>query len=447
MCGLEATRKKLRSRRAGAAALLLCLWLVPGLPLWADNWPAWRGPQGTSVCLEPRVPIVWSPRRNVRWKQTLPGWGTSTPAIWDQAVFVTSHHDDGRLLLTRLDKQSGEIVWMRQVGEAHAPREAPPRQRQKFHRLHNLASPSPVTDGQRVVAHFGNGELAAYDFDGRLLWQRNLQDDYGQYTIWWGHANSPVLHQGLVISACLQDSLADVQAAAVESYLVAHDLRDGHVKWKTPRMTGAAAEEGDAYTTPLLVAGDDQTQLIVMGGNQLDAYDPLSGKQLWFLPQLIGGRTVPSPTASDGLVYAVEGMRGDLLAVKPGGAGRLGRRAVAWKQAQGTPDSCCPVVYQRLLFTVTDDGVARCYTADSGHLKWKQRLKGSYKASPLAANGRIYFLNTDGLCTVVSASTHYDKLIENELQDGCIASPAVSDGLLFIRGREALYCIGDLPAE
>ena len=159
--------------------------------------------------------------------------------------------------------------------------------------------PSPVTNGKVVVVHFGNGDLAAYDFNGGQLWKRNLQADYGPYTIWYGHANSPVIFDDLVISICLQDSLADLQDEPAESYLVAHDLATGRQRWKTPRMTGAPAEEADAYTTPLLVNVDGQPQLVVMGGNQLDAYDPRTGKQLWFLPGLTGGRTVASPTVLD----------------------------------------------------------------------------------------------------------------------------------------------------
>ena len=146
-----------------------------------------------------------------------------------------------------------------------------------------------MTDGELVVVHFGNGALAAYDFSGKLRRRHNLQDEYGTYTIWWGHANSPVLYRGLVISACMQDSLADVSDRPAISYLLAHDLATGAVRWKSERLTGAEAEQGDAYTTPILVDVDGRPQLIVMGANQLDAYDPESGKQLWSLPDLVGG--------------------------------------------------------------------------------------------------------------------------------------------------------------
>lgn len=422
----------------------------------ADNWPQWRGPDGTGVSQERDLPVVWHEERAIVWKTPLPAWGTSTPAIWGDAVFVTSHTDKNELLLLRLNKKSGEIVWTQIVGSGEARREegkgkSPSRDKQKFHQLHNLASPSPVTDGKTVVVHFGNGDLAAYDYGGQQLWKRNLQEDYGGYTIWWGHANSPVLYQNLVISVCMQDSLADLRDKPVESYIAAHDLQSGRERWKLLRTTKAKAEECDAYTTPLLVARDavaespsrtSSQQLVLMGANQLDAYDPATGKQLWVLEGLVGGRTVTGPTAGHGLIYATRGMRGEMIAVDPRSGGKLTRRNVVWEQQEGTPDTCCPVVWGEYLFFISDNGIARCHDARTGQLRWTQRLKGNYKASPIAAEARVYFLNTEGLCTVISAAPRFDKLLENKLDDVTIASPAVSDGKIFIRGQNSLYCIG-----
>lgn len=406
----------------------------------AENWPQWRGPQGTGVSQEKELPLVWSEKRGLAWKCPLPEWGTSTPAIWGDAIFVTSHTSDNELLLLRIDAK-GKVVWQQEVGAGEAPREAPKRLKQKFHQLHNLASPSPVTDGETVVAHFGNGDLAAFNFAGNPLWKRNLQEEYGPYTIWWGHANSPVLHDGLVISVCMQDSLSDLQDKPVESYLVAHSAKTGKLVWKTPRMTRAKAEESDSYTTPVLATLNDRLQLLVMGGNQLDSYDPATGKQLWFLPDLVGGRTVTGPTVAGDMIFTTRGMKKPILAVKPTGSGELNHRAIVWDHAEGTPDSCSPVVWGEWLFTVSDDGIARCYHAPSGNVKWKERLGGKFKASPIAAEGRIFFLNTDGVCTVVSATPRFDKLVENKLDDETLASPAVSNGRIYIRGKKSLYCI------
>jgi outer membrane protein assembly factor BamB len=417
----------------------------------AENWPTWRGPTGDSVSHETNLPVVWNKTTGIAWSTPLPEWGDSTPAIWNDAIFVTSNPTD-KLLLIKLNKQTGAIEWTCKVGAGDVSRiplrkkEVSERSEQKFHELQNLATPSPVTNGDVVVAHFGNGDLAAYDFAGTQLWNHNLQADYGKYTIWWGHANSPVIVDNLVISACMQDSLADLQPEPVPSYLVAHDLKTGEPRWKTMRMTKAGGEECDAYTTPLLIELDGKRQLIVMGGNQLDAYDPATGKQLWYLPGLVGGRTVTGPTVGDGFVYATRGMRGAMIAVKLDEAARaksseLDFHTIAWKYDQGTPDTCSPVVWGNWLFTVTDDGIARAFDAQTGNLKWKQRLKGDYKASPIAAEGRVYFLNMNGICTVVSASDRFEKLAENEIEDRFLASPAVSEGRIYLRGRKALYCV------
>ncbi len=429
-------------KSARHVALLSAVILVALQPAVAENWPQWRGPRGNSTSTETGLPVVWNDQANIAWKTPLPGWGSSTPAIWRDDVFVTTQHDDG-LLVLKLDRRSGKIVWQREVGTAATPRTGPKRDKQVFHQLHNLASPSPVTDGETVVVHFGNGDLAAYDFAGEQRWHRNLQADHGAYTIWWGRANSPVLFGDTVISVCMQDSLSDVADEPAQSYLVAHELDSGRVRWQTARMTDAPAEQADAYTTPVLVDNGGRTELIVMGANHLDAYDPSDGRRLWVVPQLIGGRTVTGPTVAGGMLYVTRGMRGSLLGFKLDPAAPDRAPEIAWKHSQGTPDTPCPVVWNEVLFTITDNGIARAYDAINGKLHWTERLHGDYKASPLAAEGRIYFLNTDGLCTVVSASTRFEVLAKNELPDTTLASPAVSDRHLFLRGRDALYCLGE----
>jgi outer membrane protein assembly factor BamB len=425
----------------------LCYWLTAAIPLalgrpaWAENWPQWRGPAGDGVSTEKGLPLKWSENTGVAWKCDLPGEGASTPVIWGDAVFVTAQRGD-QLLLLRVKSSDGKLVWERTVGHGTLVRKtAQPRGEQKFHDLQNLASPSPVTDGRRVFVHFGNGDLAAYDFDGQLLWRRNLQADHGRYTIWWGHANSPVLYRDLVINVCMQDSLRDLPDKPVDSYIVAHDKKTGEQRWKTLRNTQAKAEECDAYTTPLLHGANGTTELIIMGGRQLDAYDPSNGKQIWYLPIPIGNRTITGPTLAGDMVYATCGMREDLLAVKLGGTGLLPESAIVWRTRDSTPDSPCPVVWQGLLFAISDGGIAQCLDAKTGEPKWKERLPGDYKASPLAADGRIYFVNRAGRCIVIAASAKFEKLADNSLDDAMVASPALADGKLYLRGRKTLYCV------
>ncbi|HEY7154907.1 MAG TPA: PQQ-binding-like beta-propeller repeat protein [Gemmataceae bacterium] len=425
------------------AALFLSSLALAIAPAWGDNWPQWRGPSGDSVSTETNLPLKWSEKENIRWTCRLPGEGNSTPAIWGDAVFVTAQVGED-LLALKIDRDTGRIVWSRKIGTGIANRKTPDgekRRHQKFHTLHNLASPSPVTDGEVVVFHFGNGDLAAFDFAGKQLWSHNLQKEYGPYSIWWGHANSPVLYENVVVSVCMQDSLDDLDGPTAESYLIAHDKRTGAVKWKTERRTKAKAEQCDSYTTPLLRKLGDRRELVVMGGNQLDAYEPATGKQLWALPDIVGGRTITGPTVAGDLVYATQGMRGPLLAVRPGAA-KDDKPEIIWKQTKGTSDSACPVVWKDLLFWIADNGLAHCCDARTGAVKWENRLPGNYKASPLAADGRIYFLNLAGKCTVIAAASEFKLLAVNDIQGKTLASPAVSDGHIFIRAQTALYCIG-----
>ena len=179
-----------------------------------------------------------------------------------------------------------------------------------------------------------------------------------------------------------------------------------------------------------------------MGGNQLDAYDPDDGRRLWYLPGLVGGRTVGGPTVGGGMAFATRGKGGPLLAVKPQGDGELTDKSVVWTVTKDSPDSCSPVYWKGLLFTVVDAGFAQCYDTKTGELKWKERLPGEYKASPLAADGRVYFLNRAGVCTVIAASDKFDKLATNSLEGETNASPAVADGRIYIRTSKALYCVG-----
>lgn len=412
------------------------------------DWPQWRGPDGDGTSGDTNVPVSWDASSGIKWKCPLPAWGDSTPAISGNNIFLTTQVDDRKMLLVKIDKTIGRIEWTREVGDEACPHrpiaDKPGEQRrhQSFAESHNFASPSPVTDGRTVVVHFGNGDLAAYDFAGQQLWKRNLQKDYGDYTVWWGHANSPILFDGLVISICLQDSCADLPGKPSPSYIVAHDLKTGRERWMTPRPTTATHESCDSYTTPLLWNNNGRTEVIICGGQILDAYDPTTGKRLWQLPGLVGNRTVTGPVTADGMIFATQGMQNPMLAVRPAGDDQRTRKDVIWRYSQATPDAATPVVSRHCIFFVSNDGIAQCLDAKTGRNLWKKRLKGDYRASPIAADDKIYFLNTRGLTTVVAASSTYRRLAENDLKDDTLASPAVSGPYVFIRGRNTLYCIG-----
>jgi outer membrane protein assembly factor BamB len=410
----------------------------------AANWPQWRGPSGDGVYTGPDLPLHWSETEHVAWRCPLPD-GASTPVIWENAVFATGQ-DGEKLMLFRIARDTGKVAWTAQVGTGR-PIQPSPATRPglpKKNRLYSHAGPSPVTDGEVVVAHFGTGDLAAYDLAGKQLWKHDLQAEHGTYTSWWGHANSPVIVGDLVVSVCMNDSLADLPGRKpVESYLVAHDKKTGELKWKTPRNTDAPKEEADSYTTPLLRTANGRQELVVMGGNQLDAYDPATGKRLWYVPDLVGGRTVTGPTLGGGLIFATRGKKEAIVAVKASGSGKLPPDSVVWSYPrEKTPDSSSLVYHDGLLFWVTDIGVAHCVDAATGKEHWSQALfKGDYKASPIVAGGRVYFQSVRGRCTVVAAAAQFKELAQNVVDDETIASPAAAEGRLYIRGRKGLYCI------
>jgi outer membrane protein assembly factor BamB len=251
-----------------------------------------------------------------------------------------------------------------------------------------------------------------------------------------------VLVGDLVISVCIQDPCDNLIDPPGASYVVAHDKRTGREVWKTTRITGATRYAADAYVTPILRKANNRTELVVAGGEWLDAYEPATGKRLWYVPDLTGKELARSPVASHGMIYTAQGLDRALLAIRPGGDGQRPQEEVSWTFGNVAWDVPSPVVWDERLFLVNNMGIACCLNALTGEVLWKQRLRGNHRASPMAADGRIYFLNTSGLTTVVSASATFEELATNQTDDQTYASPAVSDGKLFIRGRKWLYCIG-----
>ena len=399
-----------------------------------DTWPQWRGPTGDSVARSTKLPTSWNKGENIAWKVALPGWATSTPAIWKDAVFVTTQDGD-KLLALRLDRATGKTVWQEEVSKG-MPRRQGPLGNGRFHDEHNMASPSPVTDGTHVWFHFGNGDLACYDLAGKKVWAINLTERFGPYSIWWGHANSPVLVGNLIVSVCMQDP-----KDGGKSYVVAHDKLSGKEVWFADRTTGAASEPADAYTTPVLRKSDDRTELIVLGGNVLDAYDPASGKPLWRSKPFSGNRVIPGPTLSGDVVYAVQGMRGPLFAIRAGGSGDVTNSSVLWKYAGGTPDAASPVVANGLVFLATNPGAAVCLDAETGKELWKERLSEGFRATPLVGGHNVYFFGKDGKTTVVEARREFHVVGRGELGEEIVASPAAPGNELVVRTKGHLYCI------
>jgi outer membrane protein assembly factor BamB len=405
-----------------------------------DVWPTWRGPTHDSVYPSANLPSHWSTTENVVWKTRLPGKGNSTPAIWKDAIFVTAQ-DQSRLVLLRIDRASGKIVWQREVGQG-TPRVTGPPGPNRFHDENNMASPSPVTDGKHVWAHFGNGDLVCYDFAGERVWAINLPERYGLYTIWWGHANTPCLVDNLLISVCMQDP-----KGGGHSYVVAHDKLTGKERWHVKRDMGATLEPADSYTTPVPIRQDGKVAVAVFGANVLDAYEPATGKQLWQCRAFKGNRVISGPTLAGDTIYAIEGMKGPLFAVRIGGSGDVTDSHVRWKYIGATPDAASPVAVNGLVYLATNDGVAICVDAVSGKQVWKERFGTAFRATPLVAgttaDSRVYFFGKDGKTTIVAGGRVLHVIGEGDLGEDTIASPAVAGDNLFLRTREHLYRIGN----
>ena len=413
--------------------LALSLVAAPSNPSPTDIWPQWRGPTGDSVAPGPGLPTHWSQTENIIWKAPLPGWGNSTPAIWQDTIFVTTQ-TGSKLLLLALDRRTGKTLWQREVGTG-TPRRSGPVGNGRFHDEQNMATPSPVTDGRHVWVHFGNGDLACYDFQGAKIWATNLAERFGPYTIWWGHANSPVLVGDLLISICVQDP-----KGGGPSYVLALDKETGAQKWLSKRVTGATQEPADAYTTPLIYRHAGQTEVIVFGGNVLDAYAAADGKRLWQCAAFKGNRVISGPTLAGDMVYAVQGMKGPLFAVKA--ADGAGDKRVLWTHKAVTPDASSPLAVGGLIFMVNNSGTAYCLDAADGHELWRERFHGEFRASPLYAGGNVYFFGKDGKATIVKAARSLSVVSEADLGEQIIASPAAAGGNLFVRTKKHVYRIG-----
>ncbi len=392
-------------------------------PAAAGPWPAWRGPEGNGISREVGVPTRWSPRENVAWRVAVKGAGSSTPVIWGGRIFLTAQTEDEREWVMALNRADGRLVWEREAG----------RGMRRTRAGANMASASAATDGERLVATFGTGELLCFDVEGRPLWSRHLEADHGAFTIWWGYSNSPVLHDDLVLVTVINEG---------PSYVLALDKRTGETRWKTPRKTPATSEACDAYVTPLVYRAGDRWEVFVTGGTWATGYNLADGRLLWRV-DVGGDRTIVSPTYYDGMLYVTSGQRGPLFAIEAGDLEASGRERIRWKYLRATPDVPCPLAYGDYVYVINDSGIAMCLQRSTGELVWQERIGGDFKASPIWAEGRLYFLNRDGETAVVAAEPAFRLLELNEIGEAAaMGSLAVADGRLFLRTVSGLVCIG-----
>jgi len=401
------------------------------IPLAADNWPQWRGPQLNSVSRETNLPLKWTTTQNVTWKLALPERSGATPIVWGDHVFLNTGEGGANLSLWSVDRNTGTVRWKRPLGGGNM------RMRKQ-----QMSSPSPVTDGQLVWVMTGTGLLRAFDFTGRELWMRDIQKDYGRFGIQWGYASSPLLHDNSLFVQVLHGMHTDDP-----SYLLRIDKATGKTLWRVERPTSARQESPDAYTTPALLQYQGQTEIVISGGDVVTGHDPATGKELWrangLNPYNDGNyRIVASPLALAGMIIAPSRER-PLLALKAGGRGDITRSHTLWQFNQG-PDVPSPVSDGTYLYSINDRGILFCLDLKTGSTVYgPQRLRPStYSGSPVLADGRLYVTDEDGVTTVIQAGPKFALLAENDLGAYTLSSPAISDGQIFIRTEAALYAIG-----
>src|SRR5437773_4128797 len=415
--------------------VLVCIWTA-GAPVRAENWPQWRGPAQNGVSAEKNLPVRWSKTENITWTLDLPAWSGSTPIVWGDRIFLNVAEDLKRregdnLFLWCVDRNNGAVMWKRPLGGGN-------HQEQK----QNMSTPSPVTDGRAVWAMTGTGILKGFDFDGRELWARDIQADYGRFGLNWGYGSSPLLHGDSLFVQVLHGMRTDDP-----SYLLRIEKLTGKTVWRVERPTNARAESPDAYTTPALLQYGNATEIVLTGGDVVTGHDPATGKELWrangLNPSNDGNyRIVASPVTYGDLIVAPTRQR-PMLVLKAGGRGDVTRSHVLWSFGNG-PDVPTPVTDGTYLYVINDRGIMWCLESRTGkEIYGRKRLTpATYSGSPVLADGKIYVTNEDGKTVVVRAGSAFEVLAENDLDDYTLSSPAVSEGQIFIRTAKRLYCIG-----
>ena len=391
------------------------------------NWPQFRGPRGDGTTAGAGLPLTWSETENVAWKAPIEHRGWSSPVIWGKQVWMTTATADGKVMyVICVDADSGRIVHNVKLFENAKPE---PR-----NALNSYASPTPCVEAGRVYVHFGTYGTACLDTaTGKTIWQRrDLHCDHAQ-----GPGSSGVLHDGRLY--LIFDGM-DVQ------FVIALDAATGKTVWKTPRNVKFPSTNTDlhkAYSTPLLIDTPDGKQLVANGAEYSMGYDPASGREIWRVNYPGGYSTASRPVVVAGLVLVNSGFnRPTVLAVRPGGKGDVTKTHVAWSLDRGGANKPSPAVVAGLVYLLHDRGTVACHDGKTGENIWRGRLGGSFSASPIAAPGRIYFFDDRGKTTVIApGGSEMKVLATNNLDAGCMASPAVSGNAMFVRTKTHLYRI------
>jgi len=421
------------------------------------NWPSFRGPDGTGVGDGQQPPVTWDIKagKNVRWKTPIPGLGHSCPVVWGNRVFVTtavSSDPDPKIRIgvygdvesvddkskhtwqvLCLDRDTGAILWMRTAYEGV------PKIRR--HLKGSQANCTPATDGTHVITCFGSEGLYCYDFVGKLLWKRDLSTLDSGFDIderyEWGFGNSPIIYAGLAILQC------DLSR---DSFIAAFSVENGEKLWSTPR------DEIPSWSSPVIWRNAKRVELVTNAAQYARGYDPKTGVELWRLAKK-SEITVPTPVCGKDLLFITSGNRPiqPIFAIRPGASGNISlndkqesNTHIAWSKMRGGPYLPTPILYGPYFYTLSNSGILACYEAATGKEVYKKRLASgaSFTASPVAADGRLYFASEAGQIRVVKAGPAFELLAVNTLDDYVMATPAISNGSLFVRSQHFLVAIG-----
>ena len=405
----------------------------------AENWPGFRGPTRQGHSSEKSLPTYWGLHTNLVWKAEIPGEGWSSPIVWNDRVYVTTATANGAdCHVIALDRRSGEMLWDTKVFSQ------PTRRKES---KNSWATPTPTTDGKAVYAVFGGGGVAAVNWNGSILWTNIEVEFYSKH----GLGSSPLLHDGLLIQAYdgsnssfeASDKVTDAQRLGWQipwdkSFIAALDTKTGKRVW-----TGKRGMSRIAHVSPIVLEIDGAKQIVSGAGDRMQGFDPKTGELIWSI-YAQGEGVVPSPVAGYGMLFAssgfekttlrgfkLKGMKGDVTATH-----------VAWEQTKGVPTQSSPIYVNPRLYAVTDGGILNCYNPRDGELLWQERIGGIYSASPVYADGKIFFLAENGQTTIVDSGPDFKILSRCELDERCQASPAISHNKIFIRTEKHLFCLG-----
>ncbi len=414
--------------RFQSPGILAALSFLFASPLFAADWPQWRGPNLNGATSETNLPAQLDIEKNLKWAVELPGPSAGTPAVFGDRIFLSALDKQSKNLLALcLNREDGKELWRREIAPGFVSN---PR--------NDLAAPSPVTDGKRVIFLYGSGDIAAFDAEGKPLWQRNLQKEYGEFVVNFLYGSSGVLLG--------EKYIVPVLHRGKESYLMAVDAATGKNLWRIIRPSDAHDESKEAYTTPIPIQRDGKTEIALVGGDMVTGHDVENGQELWRVdgwnPTRINHwRIVPSPTQAGDMIVICPPKNGAAFAFKAGVSG--GNDKWAWSNPQLTSDVCAPLYYNGQLYVLDGDKhKLSCADPQTGTVKWTNDLGGRavFRASPTGADGKIYCINEAGEAWVLSADE--PKTLYQTALDGprTRATIVAAHGNVFVRTAEKLFC-------